>query len=147
MKYLYFTIISLALFACSGSTEKQLDADIVNNPISAEDTSSKEGVPMIVFDKDLHDFGRVYEGEKVTYAFRFQNTGTGDLIIRSASGSCGCTVPEYPKAPIKPGGEGYIRVSFDSRGRIGHNEKQVTLIANTIPNNTVIAITADVTEK
>lgn len=147
MKYFYLLVTALLLWTCSESKDKQLDADIVNNPISADDTSSKEGVPMMVFDKDVHEFGRVYEGEKVTYAFRFQNTGTGDLIIRSASGSCGCTVPEYPKEPIKPGQEGYIRVSFDSRGRIGHNEKQVTLIANTIPNNTVISITADVTEK
>lgn len=147
MKYLYLTILTLALVSCTGSKDKQLDADIVNNPVSAEDTSSKDGVPMIVFDKDVHDFGRVYEGEKVTYAFHFKNTGTGDLLIRSATGSCGCTVPEYPKEPIKPGADGYIRVSFDSRGRLGHNEKQVTLIANTIPNNSVISITADVTEK
>ncbi len=147
MKYLLIAFIPFFLLACSGNNEKQLDSDIVNNPVSANDTSAKDGVPMLVFDKDLHDFGRVYEGEKVTYAFRFQNTGTGDLIIRSATGSCGCTIPEYPKEPIKPGGEGYIRVSFDSHGRVGHNEKQVTLISNTIPNNTSISITADVTEK
>lgn len=147
MRYIFLISLAFWMVACTGTSEKQLDADIVKNPASAEDTSNQEGVPMMVFDKDVHDFGRVYEGEKVTYAFRFQNTGTGDLIIRSATGSCGCTVPEFPKEPIQPGKEGFIRVSFDSHGRIGHNEKQVTLLANTIPNNTVISITADVTEK
>ena len=67
-----------------------------------------------------------------------------DLIISSAQGSCGCTVPEWPKEPIKPGEEGKIAVTFNSSGKQGKQNKTITLVANTIPNTKVIALKGDV---
>ena len=76
--------------------------------------------------------------------FRFKNVGQSNLIISSAQGSCGCTVPEWPKEPIAPGAEGKIEVTFNSTGKQGLQNKTVTLVANTIPNTKVIVIKGEV---
>jgi hypothetical protein len=96
------------------------------------------------FEEYEYDFGRIQEGEKVTYMFKFTNTGKSNLVIATAVGSCGCTVPKFPKEPIKPGDSEFIKVEFDSKGRVGPNEKQVTISANTIPNITELKIKAEV---
>ncbi|TNF25305.1 MAG: DUF1573 domain-containing protein, partial [Bacteroidetes bacterium] len=70
----------------------------------------------------------------------FKNTGQGDLIITDAKGSCGCTVPEWPKEPVPPGGEGKIDVVFNSEGKSGQQNKKITITANTVPSMTVLAI-------
>jgi hypothetical protein len=68
------------------------------------------------------------------------------LIIQSASGSCGCTVPDFPKEPIPPGREGYIRVMFNSEGKSGMQEKQVTVLANTLPNTITVRVKAEIVQ-
>ncbi|MCS6917505.1 MAG: DUF1573 domain-containing protein [Chitinophagales bacterium] len=98
----------------------------------------------IHFDQLRHDFGEIIEGQKVKHSFSFVNTGTAPLVIASATGSCGCTVPTFSKEPIPPGGTGRIDVEFDSSGRVGKNSKTVTVNANTDPNPTVLFILADV---
>lgn len=85
----------------------------------------------MVFNKKEHDFGEIKQGDKVNYTFTFKNTGSNDLSITSAQGSCGCTVPEYDKNPIKPGKSGKMKVSFDSSGKTGVQTKTVTVRANT----------------
>ena len=104
----------------------------------------KEGMPAFTFDKEEHDFGILIDGEKVTYSFRFTNSGDAPLIISNAKGSCGCTVPNYPKEPIAPGATASIDVTFDSKGRTGKQSKAVTLTANTNPNRKVIRIHSEV---
>ena len=84
------------------------------------------------------------DGEKVTFSFRFTNSGDKPLIISNAKGSCGCTVPNYPKEPIAPGNSSYIDVTFDSKGRTGKQSKAVTITANTNPNTKVIRINSEV---
>jgi hypothetical protein len=101
----------------------------------------------ITFETERHDFGRLVDGEVVEYSFKFKNTGTGDLLIANASASCGCTVPDYPKQLIKPGEDNFIKVRFDSKGKIGTFEKSVMITANTEPRETVIYITGLVVEK
>ena len=96
------------------------------------------------FSEIKHDFGTIQEGEKVEHVFKFTNTSTNPLTIQNARGSCGCTVPEWPKEPIAPGASSEIRVKFDSKGKKGQNNKNVTITANTIPANTVLTIAADV---
>lgn len=91
-----------------------------------------------------HDFGNINEGDKVSHVFKFKNTGKEPLIIASAKGSCGCTVPEYPKEPIAPGAEGQIHVEFNSKGKPNKQTKTVTINANTDPNPTRLTIKADV---
>lgn len=98
----------------------------------------------IVFAENTFDFGTLEEGEKVEHLFKFKNTGSNPLTITNAAGSCGCTVPEWPKEPIAPGGSGEIKVSFDSKGKKGKQSKTVTITANTIPSNTILTINSDV---
>jgi len=71
----------------------------------------------LVFAEDTYDFGEVMEGEKVVHVYKFENTGKEPLVISNAKGSCGCTVPEWPREPIPVGGSGSIRVQFDSKGK------------------------------
>jgi hypothetical protein len=85
------------------------------------------------FNKKVHDFGTINQGDKVNYTFSYTNTGKKDLIITNATGSCGCTVPEYSKVPLKPGKSAKMKVSFDSTGKTGEQSKTVSIMAN-VPN-------------
>jgi len=116
----------------------------MNNPASASGAKDKTKVPVLEFEKDTHDFGKIAEGEKIQYAFKFKNVGTGDLLIRSANGSCGCTVPEWPREPVRPGESGVINITFDSSGKNGMQHKTITIISNTVPNTKVLNITGEV---
>lgn len=99
----------------------------------------------ISFTKSEYDFGKVLSTSENTYKFAFTNTGNEPLIIENAQGSCGCTVPEYPKAPIPPGGTGEIKVVYKPAGQSGQQQKTVTVTANTQPPQTILQIKADVT--
>jgi len=110
-------------------------------------TAENAGVATMEFTETEHDFGEINEGDKVENYFTFKNTGVKDLVIVKATGSCGCTVPEYPKTPVKPGEEGKIKVSFNSAGKEGMQHKTVTITANTKKANEVITIKATVKEK
>jgi len=92
----------------------------------------------------VYNFGRISEGEMVTYNFRFKNVGTKPMVITSTSASCGCTVPEKPEKPIMPGETSYIKVVFNSKGKYGHNEKNITVKANTRPGFPLLVLTGDV---
>jgi hypothetical protein len=148
MKKIAFVLISaMALYSCGGENasekEASLDTDVVANPATAETesgTADNVDVPEFTFEKEVHDFGTIVQGEKVAYSFKFKNTGKGDLIITSAKGSCGCTIPEWPQEPIAPGAEGVIDVVFNSDGKSGQQNKKVTIVANTVPNTKVLAI-------
>jgi len=98
----------------------------------------------IKFEQDLYDFGQIKQGETVEHIFKFTNTGQHDLVISEAHGSCGCTIPYYPKEPIAAGQSGEMKVSFNSTGKQGPQQKTVTLTANTDPAQTVLTIKSDV---
>jgi outer membrane biosynthesis protein TonB len=100
--------------------------------------------PVMTFNHDEHDFGTIKQGDKVVYDFKFKNTGEADLLITAAKGSCGCTVPEYPKTAIKAGESGNIKVSFDSKGKQGENTKTVTIMCNTKEGNKLLKIKANI---
>lgn len=150
IKKLILLLPLTVLFACNGKKEPsgdgKINPEVVNNPASASGSSAsdQDAIPEFTFETDTHDFGVIQQGEKVTYAFKFKNTGKAPLVISSANASCGCTVPEYTKTPVQPGEEGFITVTFDSSGKTGMNSKTVTLIANTIPNTKVLTISADI---
>ena len=80
-----------------------------------------------------YNFGTVSEGEKVTYNFRFKNNGSKPLVVTHTHASCGCTVPEKPEKPIMPGETSFIKVVFNSKGKVGHNEKTITVVSNANP--------------
>lgn len=89
------------------------------------------GEAEIKFEKTNHNFGSFPETEKVTCTFKFTNTGDNMLVIHQAIASCGCTVPQYPKQPIKPGESGEIKVTYDGSGKFpGHFKKSITLRTN-----------------
>ena len=93
-------------------------------------TSIEKG-PKITFSKEVHDYGNIkYDGDP-NCSFEFTNTGDEPLIISNAKGSCGCTVPEWPKEPIAPGAKGAIRVKYDTK-RPGPINKSVTITSNAI---------------
>ena len=141
----------LSLLGCnSGEKLKQkegedrLSPDIVNNPATASGVKPENRLPVFTFEETTHFFGTIHTGERMSYDFKFKNTGNAALIISEATGSCGCTVPDYPKDPIKPGEEGVIKVKYDSNGHGGMISKTITLLANTMPNTKVLTISAEV---
>jgi hypothetical protein len=150
-KYLFTVIqavfILLMFFSCSSrNNSNELPAGVVTNPNTADGISDKDALPVISFEKDFHDFGKLMSGEQVTYAFKFKNTGKSLLLISNVSTSCGCTVSSFPKQPIKPGEGASIDVSFDSEGRHGLQSKTITVFTNTQPPNTTLRIQSQVVE-
>lgn len=130
------------------SSEKSSSLTEVSTPNTAETPNQVKGkYPIITFNKKEHDFGTIKEGDKVETTFVFTNTGEADLLISDAKGSCGCTVPEYPKEPIKPGKTGKMKVSFDSNGKPGNQQKSVNITSNSMTGRDVLTIKANVTPK
>ena len=115
-------------------------------PLASENSNNKitKQPTTIVYKEYTHDFGTIKQGDVVNYKFTFTNTGKNPLIISNAQGSCGCTVPTYPKEPIAPGADAVIDVQFNSAGKVGEQNKTVTITANTEPPATVISIHANV---
>jgi len=130
--------------ASTGTEEQKLHPEIINNPATANGTTDSTKLPAFEFAESSFDFGTLRTGASVTHEFRFKNSGQGELLITQAKGSCGCTQPEYPKDPIAPGGEGVIKVTFNSTGISGQVAKTVTVLANTIPNTKVLTISGEV---
>ncbi len=101
----------------------------------------------IKYDDASYDFGVADEGTVVKHVYKFTNTGDEPLVISNARGSCGCTVPTWPKQPIPPGGKGEINVEFNTKGKPGRQSKQVTVTANTNPSDTHLEIHGEVRGK
>ena len=112
--------------------------------IKSDSAAENLSLPAIEFNDEKHDFGNITAGEKVSYSVSFKNAGSSDLLIASAQGSCGCTVPSFPKEPIKPGQTGLIDVVFNSEGKSGIVEKTVTLITNCQPSTKILTISATI---
>ena len=129
MKY-FLSVFALVLCLCvscnSDSEQGKLSTELVNNPKSATE----------------HDFGKVLQGEVVTYSFHFTNTGNAPLLISNVSTSCGCTVGDYPRTPIAPGKGGVIKATYNSKGHHGMQNRSLTVVANTMPNRTMLHLKA-----
>jgi hypothetical protein len=149
MRYTFLLLV-LGLAACRQPAEKlpngedKLPADIIHNPATASGQPEKTKGPAFTFAETRHHFGEIVSGEKVTHEFRFTNSGDADLVIANVRASCGCTVPEYSKEPVPPGGNGKITVTFDSSGKHGMQSKTITIIANTTPATRVLTISAEI---
>ena len=115
-----------------------VDESVKEMENASHDTTSVELIDSV------YNFGKVAEGEKVTYNFRFRNVGKKPLVISSTSASCGCTVPEKPERPVLPGETGVIKVVFNSQGKVGYNEKNITVMANTNPSFPMLLLRGDV---
>lgn len=106
----------------------------------AQDATPNPNAPEFKFEAEVHDFGTLDEGPKVTHEFTFKNVGKEPLIITSARASCGCTVPEKPEGPVLPGEEGKITVTYNTKGRIGTFNKGITITSNAKKATKVIYI-------
>jgi hypothetical protein len=144
MRILLFASVLCCLFACGGQeTPSASDTSLVTNSASAGG-ESRGDLPEITFEQEVHDFGTITQGERVSTEFAFTNTGTSNLIISDARGSCGCTVPDWPREPVAPGKKGVIRINFDSEGKSGLQEKTVTIVTNCEPATRIIRIKANI---
>ena len=162
MKYLSLIafVFTLAMVSCKSDTATTADTNLATpNAPAAPITTTAPAAPVVpvgptttvAFAQNTYDFGEVMDGEKVEHIYKFTNNGTEPLVISNAKGSCGCTVPQWPKEPIPAGESGEILVRFDSKGkgRVGgaSQTKTVTITANTTPPDTRITIKGKVNKE
>ena len=143
-QFILVLIFSVAISCHSASEDKAITTDLVSSPLTANQSAEKVLTPKIQMDEESFDFGEMQQGESVTHDFILKNIGDANLIISTAKGSCGCTVPEWPKEPIAKGEQATIKVTFNSAGKSGKQNKTVTLVTNAIPNTKVITINGNV---
>lgn len=121
-----------------------------NDPATNPNVSGQEAVnptgpkPVMTFKETEFDFGTIKADKKVNHTFTFTNTGQAPLVIESATATCGCTVPEWPKEPVAPGKTGTIKVEFDPTGKSGQQSKQITITANTDPQINQLTIKTNI---
>ena len=158
MKNVIFTSIVMILisFGCNNASDKIKDnsaTKTVQNDTKKSDSSinaqiiDNSGSAAFEFTNEggtVWDFGTIQQGDSPEFTFTFTNTGNEPMIISNAKGSCGCTVPKWPKEPIAPGETGEINVKFNSKNKKGSQNKTVTLTANTTPPNTKLRVTGQI---
>ena len=132
---LYLILIAFSASSCGSGTGNSKVA-----PASKTETGKSE----IIFREYQHEFGKVTEGEKLSYTFIFDNKGAGDLVISGATTTCGCTVPKYETKPIPPGSSGTLEVVFDTSGKAGMQTKTITVKTNAKIPVVLLKITAEV---
>lgn len=136
-------VFSSMLFSCD-IRKNGTKADVKLPDPSAQVFKDSTTVQII---DSVYDFGKVTDGEKVEYSYRFKNIGKNPLIITSAAPSCGCTVADKPEQPIKPGETGFIKVVFNSQGRVGEAHKEIAVVSNAFPAFPVLQLKGKVEEK
>ena len=132
MKFILQIFFVLSIFSCI-SNEKEINTSLIES-----------GAELTIIGEETIDFGKVIEGEKVHLEFKIKNSGTGNLIISKASASCGCTSLEYPEGVLEEGESDLVKVTFDSKGRVGNQTKKITLVSNTTPNIKILTIKGEV---
>jgi len=141
-KILLFLLIAATVNSCDVRRKDKIADDIVTQQALA----LKDSTSVQIIDT-AYNFGKVTEGEKVEYSYRFKNTGSHPLVIVEATASCGCTVPQKPEKPILPGETGFIKVVFDSKGRVGEAHKTITVISNSKPEFSPLVLSGNVIAK
>lgn len=149
-KYLLFSLlVTFTLAACNNAPSENVqktksdgssNADMVRNPVSANQPMDTVNVARITFEETEFDFGEVKEGDIVEHKFKFTNTGKVPLTILKARSSCGCTVPSYPEDPIAPGETGEITAKFNTDGKPSRQQKNIYITANTYPNESIVTL-------
>ena len=142
MKTIFFLFITCAIFSsCDIRHNDAQHASIANAGDKSNVFTDTTTVQII---DSVYNFGKVTDGENVVYSYRFKNNGSKPLVISQASASCGCTVPEKPEQPIKPGETGFLKIVFNSTGRVGPVHKEVTVISNAYPAFPVLQLIGEV---
>lgn len=138
MKKVFVLALSLACvgFAAQAQT-------VAANPANAQ---AKAAGPQIQFDEMKYDFGSAKQGEVVKHVFKFKNTGTQPLVISNIGVSCGCTTPEWTKDPVMPGKTGIITANFNTAGKMGIQNKVLTVESNSAGGNAMVSVIGEVKE-
>jgi hypothetical protein len=117
------------------------------NPAATPEAAAAGPTTTMTFEETEFSFGTITDGDKVSHTYTFTNTGSEPLILSDARGSCGCTVPSWPREPIAPGAKGEITVEFNSANKVGARNQKVTITANTTPPQSFIYLKGDVLAK
>ncbi len=139
-KYVLFLLVIICFSSCDVRRKDKI-ADGISTP---GEIKIKDSTTVQILDS-VYNFGKAVEGEKITYNFRFKNTGTKPLVITYTRASCGCTVPEKPEKPIAPGETSFIKVVFNSLGKVGVNEKTITVSSNASPSFPPLLLKGEIT--
>jgi len=158
LNYLILFITILLLAGCKKAEESKEAAkdenfkpsgnlaDLVYNPVRSDGTIDSSYLPILKWDEVVYDFGTIFEGDVVEKKFTFSNVGTAPLVIITATSTCGCTIPEWPKTHILPDSSGTVLVKFNSKNKLGAQNKEVTIFANTLPNQSKLTVKGTVTK-
>ena len=103
--------------------------------------------PKIVFLEEKYEFGDIIQGDVIEHVFEFKNSGNAPLILQDVKTTCGCTVPEWPRAPLPPGATAELRVKFNSAGKVGIQNKVITVISNATNQTSRVMIVTNVNPK
>jgi hypothetical protein len=155
---MFIAVVSLlTMAACKDKSEskaihlddknKVLPQDEFGEVIVPKVTYKKGEFPAIEIAEANFDFGTINQGDKVEHVFKFKNIGKNDLYVMNAQASCGCTIPEWTKEPVKPGNNGEIKIKFDSTGKSGEVQKTVTLMTNTEAGSELITFKVNILTK
>jgi hypothetical protein len=130
----------LFLTSFLGCKDKKDIINLVQSPLTADTKANEVAMPRIEIENDVYDFGKIDQDKSVSKFFHLHNVGDAPLLIRSAKGSCGCTVPEWPKEAVAAGDYATIKVTFNSGKKSGKQNKTVSLVTNAIPSIKVLTI-------
>lgn len=144
---IFAVICLLVSFSCKKEIEKKEELAAPVTATSSLEENAKVPKTEVEFDRVIHDFGKIEQGEVVETTFKIKNVGKNNLYIVDAHGSCGCTVPEVTKEAIKPGESAPISVKFDSNGKSGEVTKSVMITCNTAKIVENIKIKASINTK
>ncbi len=151
--FIFFSILSCQ---DSATNEKKVEeirlgrelspSEIIRNPLGKLGLDTSQ-VAKIKFLETEISFGKIKEGEIVEKSFQFLNSGNVPLYILDVYGTCGCTVPAWPRGVIEPGRGGFIKVKFNSEGKTNEQRKLITVVANTFPVETLLYLNGIVSSK
>ncbi|QNH63564.1 DUF1573 domain-containing protein [Hymenobacter sediminicola] len=133
-------VLALSL-TCAGFAAQAQTAAV--KPANAQ---TKVAGPQIQFDEMKYDFGTAKQGDVVKHVFKFKNIGTQPLVISNIGVSCGCTTPEWTKDPIMPGKTGSITANFNTAGKMGIQNKVLTVESNSAGGNAMVSVVGEVKE-
>ena len=146
-QYLYQSVTVILVFgfmSCSGGGKDEFDSSIVNIPVSADGKNEKVRMPKFEFERTHHDFGKLIQGEKVSFTYKFKNVGNATLVISAVVPGCNCTVAQFTQTPVAVGETGTITVNFNTETKKGLVNSNVIVQANTYPSDTKLSFTANV---
>ena len=140
MKKLFILAVSMSLAMGVASAQTTTDKN-------TKTTKTTTAGPVMTFAESKFDFGNIKQGDIVEHVFKFKNTGNAPLVIKQVDVTCGCTTPEWPKEPIAPGKSGTIKAVFNSAGKMGQQNKVITVQSNATNAPTQVTIISNVQEK